>query len=409
MAPGPRACCVLPPFWHGCEAGFALERAAGVSRNDPTCDAYAGRPGFAPSSAERARIWEGALRASALLVGFLFLLLASESRAEEPARRKAETILVDSAPGHAFTLLLPVGPGGGALIVAASAKAAMGVATLAARRGMTIAYADGVGAEILGRLATSLRKQGLRPVLGYGAGAGADALGAARGFDGRLLLGGGFSPTTFGKAIVVSGPDAYWRGLGRGAETIAESKEIRRFYLPGVVALPAGEACAAPLNPLSPDPALRALLAALTEWAGRETAPPASRYPKTLAPTHVWPRLPAPPPLDRPAPAIDSDGNETEGLRLPEVALPIATLTGWNVAKPTGGGTCLQGAAFAFAATKVEREKIGDGRLSLTERYGSRAYFVAAMRSVADRLVKDRLLLPEDADASVARAKTAPF
>jgi hypothetical protein len=43
------------------------------------------------------------------------------------------------------------------------------------------------------------------------------------------------------------------------------------------------------------------------------------------------------------------------------------------------------------------------------ERYGSRAYFVATMRVVADRLVKERLLLKEDADAYVATAKQAPF
>jgi len=62
-----------------------------------------------------------------------------------------------------------------------------------------------------------------------------------------------------------------------------------------------------------------------------------------------------------------------------------------------------------FAASKAEREKNGDPRPSLVERYGSRAYFVATMRVVADRLVRARLLLSEDADAYVAAAKTAPF
>jgi hypothetical protein len=34
---------------------------------------------------------------------------------------------------------------------------------------------------------------------------------------------------------------------------------------------------------------------------------------------------------------------------------------------------------------------------------------VGALRSVADRLVKERLLLPQDADAYVAAGKEAPF
>ncbi len=36
-------------------------------------------------------------------------------------------------------------------------------------------------------------------------------------------------------------------------------------------------------------------------------------------------------------PAVDADGNETAGIRLPPIAVPLATYTGWNVyrAQPT--------------------------------------------------------------------------
>ena len=103
------------------------------------------------------------------------------------------------------------------------------------------------------------------------------------------------------------------------------------------------------------------------------------------------------------------DGNESSGLRLPDQALPIATFTGWNAARDKAKGDCASGAKLPFPISRAAREASGDPRQSLPERYGSRAYFVGALRSVADRLVKERLLLPQDADAYVAAGKEAPF
>jgi hypothetical protein len=144
--------------------------------------------------------------------------------------------------------------------------------------------------------------------------------------------------------------------------------------------------------------------------------PPASRAPVAAdlvdARELVWPKipaLPAPPSGERLVPKIDADGNETAGLRLPDQALPIATFTGFGAQKDKAGPGCAAGAALPFPSTKTDREKTGDPRPALVERYGSRAYFVATMRVVADKLVKERLLLKEDADAYVAVAKTAPF
>jgi len=108
-------------------------------------------------------------------------------------------------------------------------------------------------------------------------------------------------------------------------------------------------------------------------------------------------------------PKIDVDGNETSGLRLPDQALPIATFTGWNGAKDKAPGACVAGATFPLTPNRAAREAARDPRQSLIERYGARSYFVAALRSVADKLVKERLLLPQDADAYVAAGKQAPF
>ncbi len=65
------------------------------------------------------------------------------------------------------------------------------------------------------------------------------------------------------------------------------------------------------------------------------------------------------------------------------------------------------GSYIAFAKTKAEREAAGDPRLSIEERYGSRADYVAKVKAAADALVAERLLLPADAAAYVQAAETS--
>ena len=214
--------------------------------------------------------------------------------------------------------------------------------------------------------------------------------------------------------IEIFGSDAYWRSVPRAPEPRAAEPSNRRvFFLAGVAAPGALETnCAAPINDRSAEPARRALLVALDDFL-QGGPPPASRR-ADLAPAEslAWPKipgLPAPPPGARLVPRIDVDGNETSGLRLPDQALPIATFTGWNAVKDRAKGDCASGAKLPFPVSRAAREASGDPRQSLPERYGSRAYFVGALRSVADRLVKERLLLPQDADAYVAAGKEAPF
>jgi hypothetical protein len=85
--------------------------------------------------------------------------------------------------------------------------------------------------------------------------------------------------------------------------------------------------------------------------------------------------------------------------RAMEVAAPLGTSVGWNVraAGHRAGDLCgLEGAYFPFAKTKAERMTNGDPRLSLEERYHTHAGFVAAVKAAADKLVRARLMLPED-------------
>ena len=195
------------------------------------------------------------------------------------------------------------------------------------------------------------------------------------------------------------------------------------------------DACALPLNPLNAGPVMRALLGALDRWVRDGEAPPASRYP-TLADgtlvssAHPVPAIPGLPyaGLHTPAhlvdhgsmppevvghypvflPRVDADGLPVAGVRLPAVAVPRATYTGWNTRADgyAPGALCTNmGAAVPFAATRAERDAAGDPRPSVQERTPTDAAYVAAVRAAADRLLAERLLLPDDAAASVRAAE----
>jgi hypothetical protein len=203
--------------------------------------------------------------------------------------------------------------------------------------------------------------------------------------------------------------------------------------------------CANPTNPHSPTPALRALVAALEQWVTKGIAPPPSRVPSIAAGTALesadvrMPPIkgmalaPGSNPIGRPvdwidAPGtvtevravlgeahygtrvrtVDGDGNEVAGIRLPPIAVPLATYTGWNAYKTAPGELCdRDGSYIPFAKTRAEREASGDARPSVEERYGSRAAYVAKVKAAADALIAERLLLPADAAAYVKAAETS--
>jgi hypothetical protein len=247
---------------------------------------------------------------------------------------------------------------------------------------------------------------------------------------------------------------------------LADPENVR-FYLMsglshGVGNVTTRGSCQQFLNPTSPYPALRALLVALDDWVVKGTEPPPSRVPRRSDGSSVmaqprpgyqtgvvpqsalgWPTIPGMtytgvitqryfldfgPALDRglvtrfpPSLAnrqaypnfvskVDRDGNELAGIRLPPVEAPIATTTGWALRREGFGlndGCEANGQHVAFAKTRTERMTSGDPRLSLEERYSTHEGYVAAVRRAAERLQRERFLLPADVERYVSQAQTA--
>lgn len=195
-------------------------------------------------------------------------------------------------------------------------------------------------------------------------------------------------------------------------------------------------ACALPLNPLGRGPGLRALLTAMQDWVANGVEPPSSRYPSLAQGTLVaaadvypvaipalgyrsqfaranWveqaaalPRIAGAYPQFLPRAGID--GNAIAGLRLPQLAAPRATYTGWNPVAGADGpqDLCTQmGGTVPFAQTKAERLAAGDPRPSIEELYPTPDAYVAAVRAAVTRMVAERVLLPVDAAAAIADAQ----
>lgn len=195
-------------------------------------------------------------------------------------------------------------------------------------------------------------------------------------------------------------------------------------------------------NPLSYQETQRALIVALQAWVTKEVAPPPSRYPKISDGTFVspqqsvqgFPAIPGVRYMGKPAdlhvndittqpanhvkgkeypllvPKVDKDGNEIAGIRAVNLQVPLATHAGWNL-RAKGfieDELCyLNGQYIPFAKTKEEREKSGDPRLSIEERYKDLADYVQQVSRAARSLVDERFLLPEDAERLIAEAAKA--
>jgi hypothetical protein len=122
----------------------------------------------------------------------------------------------------------------------------------------------------------------------------------------------------------------------------------------------------------------------------------------------------APPPVKQVikmlAPRVDADGNEVGGVPNVLTDAPLGTYLGWNItaggARPFHQGQICNyvGGMVPFARTRAERLANGDPRLSLEERYGDHAGYVAAVERAAANAVARGFLLQADADALVATA-----
>ena len=196
-----------------------------------------------------------------------------------------------------------------------------------------------------------------------------------------------------------------------------------------------------PLNYVDYRPLLRAALHHLDQWVTHNEPPPDNRYPRFADGTLInaadtadfFGALPGvafpahlkairrldfgpdraiptqiPPAVGESYPclvsALDADGNETGGIRLPAIAVPLATYAGWNVRHPTIGGAgqtlaaggTLTGSAIPFAPTRAARRAAADPRPSIEERYASRAEYLERVREHAAALANAGYLLDED-------------
>ena len=107
---------------------------------------------------------------------------------------------------------------------------------------------------------------------------------------------------------------------------------------------------------------------------------------------------------------VDVDGNEIAGIRLPGVAVPVGTTTGWNLRSAAFGGSATDGCEASgtivpFAPDGATRTAKGDSRLSLAERYGNHAGYVTAVTAAANALAAQRLLLPADVQNYITTAQ----
>ena len=118
-----------------------------------------------------------------------------------------------------------------------------------------------------------------------------------------------------------------------------------------------------------------------------------------------------PPELGQPyplmVPQVDQDGLDIAGIRMPELAVPMATYTGWNLRAPEVGAPEMLstqiGSFIPFARTKAERMKSGDPRLSIEERYASKEDYLGKFEAAAKSLANQRYLLPADVPALAQR------
>ena len=122
----------------------------------------------------------------------------------------------------------------------------------------------------------------------------------------------------------------------------------------------------------------------------------------------------APPPIKQVikmlVPRVDADGNEVGGVPVVLTSAPLGTYLGWNVtavgARPFHKDQICNyvGGMLPFAKTRAERLVNNDPRLSLSERYGTHAGYVAAVSAAAANAVARGFLLQADADALIAAA-----
>jgi len=272
------------------------------------------------------------------------------------------------------------------------------------------------------------------------------------------------------KIMYTHTPSEYWAGHGSLMHTdltasrdLDPPEEVRIYIFAGtqhaITTMPPVD-CDADgyhgqhnFNIIDYRPLMRAALTNLDRWVTTGAAPPPSQHPRIDDGTAVTVEVAADvlqkiPGLELPSPmrqftrldfgpdpmvptkipaevgkvfpslvsAVDQDGNELSGIRLPFITVPLATHMGWNLRHSdiggagqvlsTGGasGGTLRGSTIPFPATQAERAGSGDPRLSIEERYASKAAYLELFKQAAEELAGQRYLLEEDLESMVSQA-----
>ena len=237
------------------------------------------------------------------------------------------------------------------------------------------------------------------------------------------------------KVVFINSAAEYWRGDGAlvhqsavtGAD-LPEDPDVRAYLISGtdhIGNLPAAKQMMPLANPphlLDQGPVVKALFVQLQEWALNGTAPTPSMVPRMSAGTAVsresvleafpastrpdpavlpytpdidpdlahWP-LPLGEPRVALVSAVDENGNEIAGIRLPAVTAGVAAFTGWNPRRHIDG---LPDVVFDLVGSRLP---------SLSGETPSAETLHAAARALADR----RLILREDVDRVAEQAIAA--
>jgi len=218
-----------------------------------------------------------------------------------------------------------------------------------------------------------------------------------------------------------------------GKQDLPPAKETRIYFFPGSQhgpgALPPRHVEAQnPGNTNDYRAGMRALLVAMQAWLAEGKQPPASSYPMIAkdqlvsVSAYAFPKIPGlavpqynrqayrldfshePPKLGPPfptlVPQVNLDGNETSGIRMPDIQVPLASYTGWNLRSPKIGAPdqlySMAGSSIPLAANKAQRVAHKDPRPSIEERYRTKQDYLDKITAAAQDLVKQGFMLDRD-------------
>ncbi len=258
-------------------------------------------------------------------------------------------------------------------------------------------------------------------------------------------------PTTLmPKIFYTNSSTEYWRSVGAlthlsldGTQDLPQMNNVRTYDFSGTQHYPANFPSETVTNTLHPNPNdyrwfLRGLLIAMDNWLTHGTKPPPSQYSTLTNGTLVamkdfeFPNIPGvnilnevsiahaldfgpefelkgiisqEPPIKGISypfyvPQVDTNGNEIDGLKSPNIIVPLATYTGWRSTNPVSG----VGTYIPFPRTRSEREISGDPRLSIEERYSSKAEYLGLITESTIKHINEGYLLHRDLTAIIESA-----